>query len=313
MPLSPQRANLIVGPAIVTRGTFKTWTKDDISLKLNERYSTISPSSHGYVSSRLLGQDMEASFTPAGYFDTAMIAALWGFFANLRPGTSLLTTADVPTTFLSADGTGTLGATAITDLPELYLGADDSAMGSMKIRGLVKTGVALSVASSVYNYAAAVTVPDDSLVTAAKFKQQNYTATYNGITFEAEKGWKIQFKVETDDVVIGGNVRDIRFKGIEVVASCVPVGHTPAELITLMNLGEATSIPGRGDDADSPVRALAIIGTDTTTVFTGTSATPHGGGFRWGVGSLRQNEISFYLNRTFTLGVQQPLFTFVST
>lgn len=318
MPLTPTRANLITGPGLVTRGTLVTHCKDAIKLKFNQRYADVRPMSHGLIDKRLLGQDVEMSFTPAGYVNTTMIAALWGYFANLNAGASLLTTSDVPTTIKSADGTGTIIASAITKLPDIILGPDQSFLGPMTIRGVVGTGMALSTPSSLFTYLSDAPSTVDTAMTAASFKQQAYTTgTFAPATgqaqssFEAQDRWTISFSVQTEDIYVQGNLRDIRYTGIEVMARCRPVRPTTTEYLAGAGLSAAATIPGRAQAVVAG--SLAITGTDGTTVVTLPLASMVDGGFAWSTGELLQDEIGFFVSRGFSSGAQSALYTVTSS
>jgi len=314
MPLTPTRANLITGPGRIVRGTLTTHTKDNIGLKIDQRYSDVKPMSHGLIDRRLLGQTVSASFTPAGHVSQTLVDALWGYFANLAAGTSRLTTADVPTLIHSAAGGATIIASAITRLPDIILGPDSSIAGQMEIRGVVGTGMALSAASSLLTLGGNTTVVDTAL-TAASFKQQAYTAAFGSVagftSFEAQNNWKISFNVETTDIVVQGNVRDIKYTSIEVMASCIPVGPTQAQLATALGLSAAETIPGRAQA--TVASSLVITGTDTTTIVTIPLASMVGGGFVWGAGTLQQDEVGFYVSRGFTTGAQNALYTIATS
>lgn len=315
MPLTPTRAALIIAPARIVRANAAAtacsmFSKDDIALVLNQEHAPFGSSFHGLIDKTFLGASVEASLTPAGHCNSDLCALLWNDFSNMAMGADLFTTADVPTFFHTAEGGATIIASCITQLPDINLGPDEGFMGSMKIEGVVGTGLALSAASSLYTLGGNTTVVDTGF-TSASFRQQAFTAAWGAVTgftsFEAEKGWKISFGLKVARHKIAGNVRKITFQGLEVMAKCVPVGPTPAQIATALGVSAAATVPGRKQD--TVASSLVITGTDTVTTVTIPSASLVSGGFRFGSEVLRQNELGWYASRDFTSGAQVALYT----
>lgn len=316
MPLTPTRAALITGPARIVRKNVAAtdcslFTKDDIGVDIVQAFADKSSSFHGPIDKVFLGQHVEASFTPAGHVNNDLCALLWNDFANLAMSYDLTNSAaDVPCLFHSADGGGTIIASAITKLPDIILGPNRSMMGSMTIAGVVGTGLALSAASSLYTIGGNTTVVDTAL-TSASFRQQCYTAVWGAVTgftsFEAEEEWTISFNMRTKMHAVAGNIRKITFQGIDILARCVPVGPTEAQIGTALGLSQAGTVPGR---AQATVASqLVITGTDTTTTVTIPKASLVSGGFKFGDEVLRQGELGWYASRDFSVGAQSALYT----
>lgn len=320
MPLTPTRASLFIGPSRIVRAnaaatSCSLFTKDDVALNIVESHAVKSSSFHGEFDKVFLGAHVEASFVPAGPLGSGVVDLLWNDYSNMAMGQDLCTSADVPLAFhdSSGNGGGTIIASCIGQIPDIVLGPSESFIGSVQWLGCVGTGMALSAASSLYTIGGNTTMVDTA-VTSANFRQQCYTAAWGAVTgftsFEAEDTWKIRFNLKVHMHVVAGVVRKITYQGVEVLASCVPVGPTPANIIAALGFasgGTAATVPGRSQQ--TVASALTITGTDTTTTVTIPSASVVSGGFRFGSTVLRQGELGWYASRVFTSGAQTALYT----
>jgi len=329
MPLNPTRAALFVGPCRIVKAntaaaSCSIFTKDDVSLEIATEYKPKTSSFHGEFDKTFFGAHVKAGFTPSGHVNADLAALLWNDYMNLAMGFDLTTAADVPTLFhdSSGNGGGTIIASAITKLPDLHLGVDDSLFGAMEISGVIGTGLAPTAASSLYTIGGNTTVVDTTL-TSTQAKQQAYTAAWSGTnpvsslvcptgfaSFEAETKWTISANLKVKMHAVQGTIRKITYQGIEVMAKCVPVGPTPAQLLTAIGVSAASQISGR---AQSHVSwPLVITGTDTTTTLTIPLASLVSAGFRFGDEVLRQGEYGWYASRPFSTGAQAAMSTLVA-
>lgn len=329
MPLNPTRASLFVGPCRVVRtntaaASCSLFTKDDVGLDIAMEHVVKSSAFHGEFDKTFMGAHVKAAFRPSGHVTADIAALLWNDFMNLALGFDLTTSADVPTLFhdSSGNGGGTIIASAITKLPDLFLGPDDSMFGAVEISGVIGTGLAPTAASSLYTIGGNTTVVDTAL-TSTQAKQQAYTAAWAGTnavsslvcptgfaSFEAETKWTVSANLKVKMHAVQGTVRKITYQGIEVMAKCVPVGPTPAQLLTAVGVSAASQISGR---AQSHVSwPLVLTGTDTSTTLTIPLASLVSGGFRFGDEVLRQGEYGWYASRPFSSGAQAALSTLVA-
>jgi hypothetical protein len=307
------RASLIQGPVKAVRDTAVFFTQDSPVVSLRPETSPLVLASHGEIDKRLLHYVVETSLRPDGRLSAALIALFWNNFANLAPGASLFGDADVPLALHASDGAlHTFKASAVTRIPDMILGVDQTAIGQATLTGVIGTGLDADDADSLYTVAAGSTFVDATMANGGGFKRQQYFAAWGAVTgftaFEAEERWTVSFNLRLQPRVIQGVLRDIRFLGVEVMARCVPVGPTSANILAALELqGSSDALPGRSSYDNAA--ALTITGADGTTTFTIPKASIQGAGFRFGGDVLRQGEVGFYACRNFTTGAQQALYT----
>jgi hypothetical protein len=247
------RTSIISGPARVTFGGQQFWSKGDVTLNvINDRFN-IETAHFGKVDERFSGRRVEVSFEPSGRFTAALAAVLWPY-GSTAIGASIFTGSDVPLTINSRDGRQiVVHAAAITQMPQIRLGVTQTISGSMQFTGVVKNATDPSAAGA-YLTESAVTYPGDSgfdvddIITAPYLADWGAAAPW--VNFLTEGGWTIDFSLSfANQTADGIGIVDMTLAGLDVTASCVPVGPTAAQILAEVapNASFGTSIAS-GDD-----------------------------------------------------------------
>jgi hypothetical protein len=304
------RVSLVTGPAKIVRGTGIVFSQDDIPVNLIQDTLPIITSAYGEVDQRALDARIELSFTPEGRWNAATLAFLWPY-GNTAAGASIFGTSDTPTTINASDGAlHTIIASAVTAMPSLSLSAARTIVGPVTITGVRKNNTAWATADGLYTIAAGATMTDTTWAPSL-VKVQHYTGAWGAVTgFTAigtQDGWSVDFDLQLDSIVTDdiGTV-DMRFRSLGVLARCMPVGPTPAQILTNLQLQDTGAARGR---SMATANDLVITGADTTTIVTLKQAALKTAGFRFGATVLREGEIGFFATRPFSSGVQGAIFT----
>lgn len=320
--MATSRASLVRGPSKNTFNGGTAYSKEDFEININKETLPITTSATGKSDERVIEVQVETSFTPDGRWTTAILDAFINPFANMIPGASLLTSADIPFVANGADGEiHTIQAACVTKLPDILLSAKKTLFGQLTIRGYRALGAGWTDADSLTALAGTGGSTVDATWNPANVVVQPYEAAWGSIAgfdaFDTQDGWTISFNLETEEIEVdsAGKI-DIAFKSLEVMAKCVPVGPTSAQIIAASKYQGLSGANGmtRGyslnnDGAGGVTPDLVITGADGATVVTIAAANIKTAGFQFGATKLRAGEIGFVATRKWVTGAQQPLFT----
>jgi hypothetical protein len=279
-------------------------------VKLENQLKAIQSAVHGTIRNNIHGRLVTSSHAPSGQLNTANIAQLWPY-ASMAMGTEVFGDTDTPTVIHAQDGAKhSILASAVVKMPDLNFSAEDSAVGSVDITGVLATGKVPTDADAFYKIEGSSTFADSGF-TSASIKSQLYTGALAGITgltaVYAMDGFKVQFQTSIDlkwtpnKGFVGGTLKDVG-----VMVSFRPYGPTSAELLAAA--GFQTAI---GSDVADEAVAFTITGADTTTIFTLPKATLVSAGYVFGVNEWREGEVGLVASRGFTTGAMDALWTFV--
>lgn len=315
------RNSLIVGPALCTHGAAQWFSKDDVTVSLDQDTFNVETAAHGKIDERAIDIKAEASMTPAGQWNAAFRAAVWNRYANMVIGTSIFGATDTPLVIKAPDtagGTHTLICAAVTKLPDIILSATKTMIGSLGftgIRGL--SGTAWNVDNAVYTVTASdgsivdATFDAEDIVTQPYFGNFGAVAGLNG-AFETEDGWTISFDLQTEARQVDSlGTIDYKFKSISVMAKCVPIGPTAAQLLSAAKIQGGTARRGQSFYGIGNTLYIGSSYADPTSGYTLYVPKAHlkSEGFRFGATVLRNGEVGFVAARGFSSGAQQALFT----
>lgn len=330
------RQNLISGPALCTfqglaahPATF--YSKDDIQTKINQETVWIEDSAFGRQRKRVTNVDVEATATPEGRWHAYLFNALWPY-ANAQIGSSIFSLngaagTDTPLRIDAQDGELVyLPCAGITKMGSITLSATKTIVGAFTFKGILANGgtwatVASATAGRYFSTTGASFT--DSTYDPGLIPVQQYNAAWGTVagftsSFDTENGWTIDFDLELQPIGSDGlGILDYRIKSVGVMAKCIPSGISSANMLAAIQISGAGAARGRdlafllGGTTLLP--DLVISGVDGTTVFTIKNATLETEGFRFGSTTLRPGEIGFFANRSFTAGVQNPLWTMAGT
>lgn len=333
---TPSRVSLQRGTAVVK--TVSPWDgstavqfslKSDASIKDITDTLVINTSAAAHIDERAIEQYSELTLEPAGIWTTAVLECLYKPFANYKRGASLLngypasmypftSAADLPWVANGVDGEAhTLEAGAITKLPDLFLSAKKTMIGSMTVRGMRAKGKGWGDDTSLRNIGAVSGTDNvDASFALAKLPTQPYSATWGAVTgfvgFDTQDGWTISFQIGTQEIEVDSTGKlDIAFDSIAVMAKCVPVGPTSANILSAQKLQGSGVVRGYSlaNQQATPNADLVITGQDAATIITLKQPALKTAGYEFGAFKLRAGEIGFVVTRPMTGGAPGELFT----
>lgn len=305
MPIT--RASIIGGPAkvVFSGGTF--FSKGDISLVTDTQTIDVESAVHGKIDERAVNINTEVSFEPVGEWEN--LAVLWPYQTpTTLTGKSIFTASDVPLVITGVDGAiYTLAAAAVSRMPDIHIGADKSAIGPVTFAAVRPnadvswaTGAApLAITSGAYSDAtfgqAAIAIGPS---TAAWGAVAGFTA------LETAAGWDIVFETGIGDVSTdAGGVCDKKLTRVGVMAKCVPVGPTAAQILAAAKL---TGL-ARGYSMNAQNAGVDLVITGTGLTVTVKAAGLKTSGYKFGSTILRNGEIGFVGTIGFAIGVPAAL------
>jgi hypothetical protein len=314
------RSALVKGPAKIVRGALSLFTQADFNVDITAEFEKTVTDVHGEIDQTWKDVQAECGFTPEGRWDAATIAGLWPY-ANPSIGSSIFTDNDVPTVIHCSNANKhTLIASAITKMPELVFDATKTLIGQATIRGIRGNNKAWSDADGIYKFAAAGGSLADAAFSPSLIKKQVYKLDFGALGGDPEAWAPAGFQnVYSEDGILFspeielGEVRvdqiglaDVTIQAVRAMVKLKPVGPTAAQIIAALAIQGASA--ARGASTSATGQPLTITGADGIVYLTIPNATLVGAGFRFGRNVLRNGEIGFVANRTFTGGASDALF-----
>lgn len=301
------RASLYKGPGTVKIGaagpTF--YDKDGISAELAATRFAISSSAQGIIDNRRDDVIGKIAFTPAGFLSSAAAAALYPY-GNPVIGASIFTGSDVPSYVHGVDGRLlTFHCSAITKMPDLYLGATKTLFGAAEVSAIYKDNTAPATDNSIYTESASAFA--HAAQASATHVTQAYAAVWGDVlaSILTLSGWTISFDLGLRPVVVDdvGTI-DMLIENVGVMARCTPYNLAPADILTQLKLQGTGVTRGmslrRGKDLTISGTGLSVKIEDAALVQ---------GPLRWGATDLRAGEIGFIGHRAEATGAYAELFT----
>lgn len=292
------------------------YSQGNITSNLDLKTFEVSTDAHGVIDERVNDWLPTIEVPFAGLWNAAGIAALWGFYANLGAGVSIFTGTDTPLVLTSADTTHTLQAAACTKLPDIYLSAKRTMLGSGTFVGIPTQGNTWATTGAVYTTGVGAAI-SDSTFDPTQIVTQPYSASLGSVagftSFNTEDGWTISFDLKTQPRPIDptGTI-DYRFVSIGIMAKCVPLQTTEAQILAALGMQTSGAVRGRSLAAGGA--SLTVTGmSNSVNVLTIPNCAIKGAGYRFGSQVLRNGEVGFVGTRTFTSGVQNALYTLAAS
>lgn len=327
---STSRLSLVKGPAICTylspfdQATTITFSvKEDFSFKDVVETMIISTSDAAHADERAIEAYSEASIVPAGIWKANVLDAIYAPFASYRRGASLLTATNLPFVANAVDGEiHTMTAAAITKLPDLFLSAKKTLIGSMTLKGFRGLATGWNDANSLRTIAATGGTGVDAAFAPGNVLVQPYSATWGSVAgfsaFDTQEGWTISFAIKTQEIETdaAGKI-DIAFDEISVMAKCVPIGPTSTQILNAMKFQGLVAPQGRGmslqqaqtNGTVNPDLVISGVNDAGATTITIGAAQLKTSTDQFGPFKLRTGEIGFVATRKFIAGVPQALFS----
>lgn len=302
------RADIIRGPAVITYDTVKIFTEDDIKLDYDIQTFKMPSSIHGDNDERFDNIAFKLSFKPEGF---------WTYRSVLCPhhtpilGTSLGGSTDKNVVIQTLAGQQiTIKAGFISKMPDLFLSAGKSFWGSVEMTCIGANATEWSDAAK----RAAITAQSWSESTYASSGKVTipYSAAWGSSSpwdaIETQDGWTISFEMGMDPVPSDRyGIIDYTLGTVGVIAKCIPIGISEANLLSLMKI-QGTGI-ARGVSLSGNKNNLVIQGaTAADPKVTIYNCAPKTAGYAFGATTLRVGEIGFVGVNTITSGALGQLF-----
>lgn len=307
--MSVTRSTLVSGPCKIVRSGSTLFTEGDLVIAPRLSLQDVATSMHGVVGASLDDVVYEATFTPCGVY--AYNSILFPYIGNgsndseQKPGYRIMTDSDVPTVITGRDGgVYTLKASAITQMPDLFLGPTRSLFGPATITAVVANAANpedadsfMSVGSGSYS---------DATFNPSAIVRQRYTAAWGAVSgftsFQAQDFWTVQSQLALEPVQVQGYTRDIRIRSLRYMAKCIPVGPTGAQIEAALRAQGSGAVEGRrqsGGAAD-----LVITGSGVSVTLK--NAALREAGYVFGGVPLRNGEIGLETTIAFSSGIPVP-------
>jgi hypothetical protein len=315
------RTTLVTGPAKCTFNGATFFSKTDIEPRFDQTTLNIEDSAHGITDQRVIEAMPEVSLTPDGRWSPALIAALWPH-ANARLGASILTSSDLPLVMSGSDGEiHTIPAAGVFKMPNILLSATKTLVGSATFRGCRTKGSIWSTNNSLYVVTGSGGTIDDATYDPLDIPVQGYVANWGAVAgftaMDTVDGWTIEFDMQVEPIGTDSiGALDYRFKSLSVMARGIPTTPTSTQSLAAALIQGTGARRGRSlsqDGSGNPRSDLVITGEDGIDYCTIKAAGIKQAGFRFGATVLRQGEIGFVAARTYSAGVQQPLFVLAAS
>jgi hypothetical protein len=327
------RTAIVKGPAKIVYDSVTYFTPDDITLAIDDGFVDVNSSMFGpHVDRLVVNPKVTVSFTPHALVGTgpaevtraaAMAALIPAIFTNGFYGTQYIGSGSEKTLQIwgSNGELVTISNAVISAPPALNFSADKPIFGACTITGICKTtssDIDLGVANSLLDVAAAQADPGLAFLGVPSYLQRRYRGALGSQTgfteIWPEGGWTVSFNPQWRERQIQGLTVDFELVGMEIIASCVPVGPSMSQLINLLGVGGdngASWAQGKLQTGQQSTHNLTIVDpSDSSVPVTLNKPVIRSPGFRFGHENLRNNEIQFVSTTRFTAGAAVALAAF---
>ena len=307
------RRTIISGPAILTFRGATFYTTGGITVDPGITLGQIITDQHGKVDDFLDNIVSTVTFTPAGQWIPAHIDVLYPY-RTPQIGSSIFGATDDDVVIQSLDGQRlTLKTGGITQMPALSLSAIRPPFGQCTITCIGANDTEWTDTAKRAVLAAQAFA--DASFRRDQIKMAAYYASLAGATggwgeFSAAEGWTITPEVQTYAIDTDAEgTCDIRLAGVNLTASCIPVGITESEMLAQLPFQGANI--RRGQRLSKFGKDLTIAGKESgDPTVTIKSAVLTNAPFIYNAQSLRNGEAVFQSSVSFNDGgLMQPLFT----
>ncbi len=310
------RSTLVKGPAKIVYDSITYFTPDDISVVLDDGGQQIASSMFGPNTDRLvINPKVTVQFTPHALVGTgpaevsrvnAMTAVVPAIFTNGFYGTQYIGSGSEKSLQIwgSNGELVTISNAVITAPPSIMFSANKPIFGSMTVTGICKTtssDIDLGQANSLLDVATSQADPGLAFLGIPSYLQRRYKGALGSQTgfteIWPEDGWTVSFNPSWKERMIQGLTVDFELAGMEIIASCVPVGPSMSQIINLIGVGGdngASWAQGKSMLAQQATHSLTIVDpSDSSVPVTLNKPIIRTGNFRFGHENLRNGEVQF--------------------
>jgi hypothetical protein len=239
------RTTLLSGPAVASYGGHNFWARDGILVSPALELAPVSSDAQGVLDASVFGAPVTIRFVPSA--PARDLVALYPHLAG-APGSSLFGATDVPLVLTAANGVRlTFAAVALTQMPDLALGARGPVAGTVTFVALPARGASVANANRVVTFDTA-TLPAAPLTSPQL--TDDYVLTWGGAPWaalRARDGFRVSFALRIQPVLSDANaVLDFTLAELAVEVRLVPASPGgPAEADALAAL-QVAAAAGRG-------------------------------------------------------------------
>jgi hypothetical protein len=327
------RTSIIKGPAKIVYNSITYFTPDDITLTLDDGGQQIGSSIFGPNADRLVvNPKVTVSFTPHALVGSgpaevtrvnALTALVPAIFTNGFYGTQYLGSgSELPLQIWGTNGElVTLYNAVITAPPSVMFSANKPIFGSMTVTGICKTtssDINLGLANSLFDISTGEADPGLAFLGVPSYLQRRYRGALGSQTgfteIWPEDGWTVSFNPTWRERQIQGLTVDFELTGMEIIASCVPVGPSMSQILNLIGVGGdngASWAQGKSMLAQQATHSLTIVDpSDSSVPVTLNKPIIRAGNFRFGHENLRNGEVQFVSTLRLNAGAAVALAAF---
>ena len=296
------RANLGRGPAHVTIGGARLYTRDDLVARHAPVWEPVRASMYGEVDKFKRDLVIRIPLTLFGNWDD--LAVLFPA-AILTPsvGSSLFGSSDSAVVILGKNGDQvTYHNAQITKLADLFLGVDSELFAAaVEITALIKNSAEVSDANAYYTVATGQAYTENEF-SKATFKKARWTGAWGTktgfTTIVPQAGFNVSWELALEPVVVDGHgTVDMTIAGLVGTCRCIPLGPTLAQIET----ENQTQALAHGTLLSAGAANLVITAGANSVTLNGAGAIESG--HAYGIRPLRVGEMAWATTRGFTLGV----------
>lgn len=304
------RATVVRGPAIIKMDGQVFYTKQDFTLVPQLTLGAVATSMFGTVTRSIEDFMWQLSFVPDGQLIAGHIPVLWPY-ASAYPGTSMFGATDSDIVIHTKAGrTITFAAGAVTQMPNLFFGPTETAVGAVTMLCIGKNDTAYNAAGKWATDAAAAFA--DTSFNPALIRKMRYTGTWGAaapwVDFAVETGFSVTFQTSSTPDKVGGVTNDMILDDVDCTVQALPVSVTEAQILAAMALTDAKFVPGAAIDTLTNSKDLVITGGASAPTFTLTRCSVSASGLVFGR-AKRVAEVTWQSTRVITTGALAPLFT----
>lgn len=301
---TPDRANLLRGPAYMVWDSATILFGEDFAVDLITEFFDVMSVSHGRVGRRIKNRYVEIKGVPLMWNDLTKLYP----YATKNVGDKMFGATDKAAVITPRNGRPLTVANVMPfALPGISLARDKPIMREGTWRGLVANASDPKLQASYFSFGSAGSDVAQLGLDLTKIPKSMYSAAYNAVTYRSEGGFEIDFNLGLEPDHEQGLHLDYRFTEIE--AACKFAPHALAEDAYATLMGWNNVLIGDGPTA----YALAISGeTAGDPVVTLTTMQVQSGGVRYGARPLRTGEVQLASVRTVTAGALNALWAFTT-
>ncbi len=243
MPIT--RTTLLGGPAAATFNGHTFFAHDGILVTPALEVDAVDSDAQGVLDATVTGEPVTIKFTPSASF--ADLIALYPYTMG-TPGMSMFGASDAPLVLVASNGVRlTFSAVAITQMPDLTLGARGTTVGAVTFLALGARSLPITAAHRLVTID---TAEFPALPTTPPQLADDFAITWDSapwMNLRARDGVRVHFAMKTTPVVSAANaLLDLTLDSLAVEARFTPgTPGGPAEADVFAALQMEGALPGR--------------------------------------------------------------------